>query len=31
LETPGVTIAGRVLLGLTLALHIRQELHDRKA
>jgi hypothetical protein len=30
LETRGVTIAGRILLGLTLGLHIRQEFHEHR-
>lgn len=29
LETRAVTITGRILLGVTLALHIRQEWRDR--
>jgi hypothetical protein len=31
LETRGVTVSGRILLGLTLGVHIRQELHDHRA
>lgn len=30
LESHGVTAGGRVLLGLTLACHIRQEIRDRR-
>lgn len=29
-DSHGVTALGRVLLGISLAIHIRQELHDRR-
>lgn len=30
LDSHGMTALGRVLLGVTLGIHIRQELHDRR-